>query len=361
MHLGEQRGIAPSRRQLAQPAHGEDQAEMVTVLTEGGDQTAQAHGRRIDVAPDEVGRSLGEAGMTEADGRTGVGKMPSCLCDPSGGRGVAAISRGEGECEADLAQPRGIAQGAFERQRACGVTLILGYSPLHSAVCLLPLGMIVMPMSRLAPHLVERLGQRAVMSMGLVSLAAGLGILSCLDGDSTYWHFLTGLVVVGFGMAFTSTPATTAIVTSPPRAKQGIGSAVNDLSRELGSALGIAILGSLFNARYRDAIGDSTAGLPPEAAHHVEESAGAGLAIAAKMGPSGEQLAERTRDAFAAGLGNALTAGALIALLAAGFTLWRAPRCSPSMPEPVLDGLDEARELDAVMASMHTPEAVMTS
>ncbi len=75
--------------------------------------------------------------------------------------------------------------------------------------------------------------------------------MSQLDGHSTYWHFLGGLIVFGFGMAFTSTPSTTAIVTSLPRAKQGVGSAVNDVSRELGSALGIAILGSLFNSGYR--------------------------------------------------------------------------------------------------------------
>ena len=162
--------------------------------------------------------------------------------------------------------------------------LILGYSPLHSALCLLPMGAIVMPMSRVAPHLVERFGQRAVMTAGLAFLGTGLGVMSQLDGDSTYWHFLGGLIVFGFGMAFTSTPSTTAIVTSLPRAKQGVGSAVNDVSRELGSALGIAILGSLFNSGYRNGISAATAALPPEAAHAVEESAGAGFAVASQLG-----------------------------------------------------------------------------
>jgi MFS family permease len=204
--------------------------------------------------------------------------------------------------------------------------LILGYSPLHSALCLLPMATIVMPMSRVAPHLVERFGQRAVMSAGLLCLGAGLGILSQLDGHSTYWNFLGGLIVFGFGMAFTSTPSTTAIVTSLPRAKQGVGSAVNDVSRELGSALGIAILGSLFNSGYSNAVSDSTAALPPEAAHAAEESAGAAFSVASQLGNDGQQLADATRDAFAAGLGDALTAGALIAVLTAAFTLWQAPR-----------------------------------
>jgi len=234
--------------------------------------------------------------------------------------------------------------------------LILGYSPLHSALCLLPMGMIVMPMSRVAPHLVEKFGQRAVMSFGLTCLGIGLAILSQLNGQSTYWNFLAGLVVFGLGMAFTSTPATTAIVTSLPRAKQGVGSAVNDLSRELGSALGIAILGSLFNAGYSNAVSDATSGLSPEAAHHVEESAGAGFALASKMGPGGQQLAEKIQDAFSTGLGDALQAGALIALLAAGFTLWRAPR-RDSVLAPQHDDLDALDELEVEFAGSRSHRA----
>lgn len=204
--------------------------------------------------------------------------------------------------------------------------LMLGYSPLVSALCLLPMATIVMPMSRVAPHLVERFGQRAIMSTGLLCLGSGLAIMSRLDADSSYWNFLGGLAVFGFGMAFTSTPATTAIVTSLPRAKQGVASAVNDVSRELGSALGIAILGSLFNAGYSNAVSDATGSLPPDAAHAAEESAGAALAAASHLGADGRQLADSVRDAFATGLNHAMTAGAVIAILTAGFTLWRAPR-----------------------------------
>ena len=147
-----------------------------------------------------------------------------------------------------------------------------------------------------------------------------------MDADSTYWHFLCGLGVFGFGMALTSTPSTTAIVASLPRAKQGVASAMNDVSRELGSALGIAILGSLFSSGYRAAIDGTTAALPPEAAHTVGESAGAGLAVASQLGEAGHDLADAVHGAFAMGLGDAMTAGALIAVVAAGFTVWRGPR-----------------------------------
>src|SRR5215207_2914155 len=203
--------------------------------------------------------------------------------------------------------------------------LMLGYSPIHSAVCLLPLGFVVMPLSRAAPHVVDRFGQRAVMSSGLAMLGAGLAILSQLDADSTYWHFVAGLVVFGVGMAFTSTPATTAIVTSLPQSKQGVGSAVNDLSREFGSALGIAIVGSIFNSGYGSAVANVTTALPPEAAGAVEESPGAGLHVAGSLPDGGETLVDGVRGAFATGLQHALVTAAVIAGLAAVYTLLRGP------------------------------------
>jgi len=209
--------------------------------------------------------------------------------------------------------------------------LVLGYSAIHSALSLLPLGMIVMPMSRRAPHVVARFGSRVVMTAGLTCLAAGLALMSTLDGDSSYWQFLSGLAVFGVGMAFTSTPATTAIVTSLPRAKQGVASAMNDVSREVGSAIGIAVLGSLFNAGYRDSITPAAGQLPAETAHRVEESAGAGFAIAGHIGPQGDALATAVRAAFTEGLGDAMRAGALIAMLAACFVAWRGPRREPAL------------------------------
>jgi EmrB/QacA subfamily drug resistance transporter len=216
------------------------------------------------------------------------------------------------------------------------VLLILGYSALKSAVCLLPMALIVMPLSRVAPRLVERFGPRAVMTTGLLGLATGLAIMSRLDDTSSYGHFLGGLAVFGLGMALTSTPATTAIVTSLPKAKQGVASAVNDVSREIGSALGIAILGSLFNSGYRSAVAPATAALPAEAGHAIEESAGAGLAAASHLGPAGQPIADAVGHAFAEGLQDAMTAGVAIAVLAAAFTAWRAPRRASDRPEPVM-------------------------
>jgi EmrB/QacA subfamily drug resistance transporter len=231
--------------------------------------------------------------------------------------------------------------------------LILGYSPLLSALCLLPMATIVMPLSRIAPHLVERFGQRTIMTIGLTSLGLGLVSMAQLDGDSTYWQFLVGLVVFGLGMAFTSTPSTTAIVTSLPRAKQGVASAVNDVSRELGSALGIAILGSLFNAGYSSAVSEATTSLPDDVADAVAESPGAGLAVASELGVDGRSLADSVQNAFSSGLGRAMTVGAVIALLTAVFTVWRGPRRSSVLAGDAHDS-NESATFDAALATAHS-------
>jgi MFS family permease len=90
-------------------------------------------------------------------------------------------------------------------------------------------------------------------------MALGLFVLSTMDAGSSYWHLLAGGLVLGLGMALATTPATTAIVESLPDEKQGVASAVNDASREVGGALGIAVLGSVL----ADHVGELGPGMDP--------------------------------------------------------------------------------------------------
>ena len=121
----------------------------------------------------------------------------------------------------------------------------------------------MIPLSRFAPKIAARVGVRVTGPLGLGLMAAGFIILSTLDGGSSYWHFLAGLLPFGAGMALAGSPATTAIVASLPREKQGVASAINDVSRELGGALGIAVLGSVLNSAYRSSVAEQTSALPP--------------------------------------------------------------------------------------------------
>ncbi|HWT95561.1 MAG TPA: MFS transporter, partial [Solirubrobacteraceae bacterium] len=165
--------------------------------------------------------------------------------------------------------------------------LVLGWSPLVAAIALAPMGMAVMGSSRASAHLVEKVGARKVAPAGLVVMALGLFTLSRLGTDSTYWLVLLGIVLTGWGVGLATTPATTAIVEGLPREKQGVASALNDLTRELGAALGIAVLGSLLTDRYVSSISDQAAGLPGPAADAASTSLGAALQVAERV-PGGE-------------------------------------------------------------------------
>ena len=100
-----------------------------------------------------------------------------------------------------------------------------------------------------------RLGTRRTLLLGLGVFGLGLAILAGLSSvDGGYVSALPGLVVIGIGMAFTMTPSTTAITSSLPEEKQGVASALNDTVREVGGAVGIALLGSVLNSGYRSGV-----------------------------------------------------------------------------------------------------------
>ncbi|WP_051021735.1 MFS transporter [Nocardia araoensis] len=207
--------------------------------------------------------------------------------------------------------------------------LILGYSALQSAIALVPIAVVVMPVSVLTPLLTERMGIKAVVSGGLLLLAAGIYALSLLHVDSGYLPFLGGLVVAGLGVGVTSAVGTSVIVGSLRADQQGVASAMNDATREVGAAIGIALMGSVFSSHYTSSL-PALDQLPPAAAHAVESSAAAGLQAAAQLGPQGEPLAAAVRSAFIDGLSASLIVVAAVVAAAALGALLRAPRTQTS-------------------------------
>ncbi len=206
------------------------------------------------------------------------------------------------------------------------VQFVLGYSPFLAGLALAPLAVLMMALSPRVPKLLERFGPAHVAPIGLLLMAGGFAVLSTAGRDSSYWLLLAGLVPLGVGMALATTPATTAIVSSLPQAKQGVASAVNDLAREVGGALGIAVLGSALTGRYRSGVADATAHLPAQLAGRADDALPAALAIADRIGPQGAGLASAAQAAFVDGLGLAMVIAAASVAVAAVFVLWRAPR-----------------------------------
>ena len=201
--------------------------------------------------------------------------------------------------------------------------LILGYSPLQAALGLLPQMLLMMPLSAAAASLSVRFGQRRLTTLGLAVGAVGLASFALLDADSGYWQFFASMMVLSIGIGLAMTPATTAIVNSLPMAKQGVASAVNDTAREVGAALGVAVLGSAFNTAYRGAIEPDLAGLPPEVAEGAREAPSIAFEAARGLGEQGPGLVAAAESAFASGLRAAVLVSAALFGLGALYTWWR--------------------------------------
>ncbi len=208
--------------------------------------------------------------------------------------------------------------------------IVIGFSPLQASLSILPMAIVTLPLARVAPVIAARVGYNKVGSLGLLCLGTGLLLMSFLSTDFNYWRFLAGLLVFGAGMALAGAPATAAITASLPRQKQGVASAMNDTSREFGSALGIAVLGSVLNNIYRSEVSQYDGDLPQKTRDAIESSVAAAAGITEQLGPQGAQLLSAANEAFVAGASGALRVGAFFAILGAIFVFIRAPRRNPA-------------------------------
>jgi EmrB/QacA subfamily drug resistance transporter len=214
------------------------------------------------------------------------------------------------------------------------IQFVLGYSPLLAGLALAPIAVLMMGLSPRVPRLLERFGPAHVGPIGLLSMAGGFAVFSTVGVDSGYWLLLGGLVLLGVGAALATTPATTAIVSSLPPGKQGVASAVNDAAREVGGALGIAVLGSALTGRYESGVSGAVAHAPGVLADHAHDALPAALALADQLGGSkGASLAAQAQSAFVDGLGLAMLIAAVTLVAAAGFVFWRAPSEVVAPPE----------------------------
>ncbi len=186
------------------------------------------------------------------------------------------------------------------------LAFVNGYGPFQTAAALLPVGILLPLMSTKAPGWSVRLGRGPVGAAGLVLMALGTGIFATVDASTSYWVFATALVVFGAGMGLAAPPATEAIVEALPRAQQGVASAMNDVSRELGGALGIAVIGSALTAGYRASVDDAAAVLPPGTTDVVRDSAAAGYEVAGAAGPDAPSIVGVVQNSMADGFSQAM-------------------------------------------------------
>jgi EmrB/QacA subfamily drug resistance transporter len=201
--------------------------------------------------------------------------------------------------------------------------LVRGYSPVVAALYALPAGLAQLATANAARKLAARHGARLVLTGGLVASAAGLLILSASGVRTPPLLSEAGLALLGAGIGLAMPPSTGAIMAALPPAKAGVGSAINDLDRELGGAFGVGLLGSLTLARYKSAVTAAHPTLPPAAREGLAQ------AIAVARTPAAVQAA---RTAFTSGLDLAMAVGSACVLATAVIVAWKMPRHHPAQP-----------------------------
>jgi EmrB/QacA subfamily drug resistance transporter len=194
--------------------------------------------------------------------------------------------------------------------------LVLDYSPLESGLFQLPMAIVMMAVSPNVPKLVDRFGVARVVPAGLAAVAGGLFLFSFVGVHTSIWWIYGPVLALATGMALTMSPLTTLIMASVPLSKAGVGSAMNDTTRELGGALGVAVLGSLVTSTYATSIGGAIGDLSgPQQALARSGLTGA-FAVAHSLGSGGDALVATAKAAFVDGLGVAAIGGAVIVAIA---------------------------------------------
>ncbi len=166
--------------------------------------------------------------------------------------------------------------------------LFKGYGPLSTGLRLLPVASCVAIASILGARLAVRLGTKLVVASGLFAMTGFYLWVATTEASTGYGTIAAQMVVLGTGMGLTSAPATEAIMGVVPKAKAGVGSAVNDATRLLGGTLGVAVIGSIYASFYASRLTSTLpALLPADVARSAHASVGAALTAAGQMADSG--------------------------------------------------------------------------
>jgi EmrB/QacA subfamily drug resistance transporter len=213
--------------------------------------------------------------------------------------------------------------------------LVHGYSPLSAGVRALPFALAMAAVSPVSPVLAQRLGARVIIPAGIALMGGGLLDLSTAQVHTAYLSLAVAVAIMGAGMGLVMAPASTTIMTTVPAHQAGAGSAINDTIREVGGALGIAIVGSLAAGVYSSKLGSAlTAAQLPHAVSRVATGSVAAADIVARHvgGPAGAQLAAAAHSAFVTAMADGMRVAAAVALVSAIGAIFALPRRQDTAP-----------------------------
>ena len=202
--------------------------------------------------------------------------------------------------------------------------LVHGYTPLEAGVRLLPQAMTMMIVAPLSARLVENAGTKRVVLTGLVLIMVGLGLLSFIEPATPYVVVISFLVIMSIGMGMTMAPATESVMGSLPREKAGVGSAINDTTRQVGGALGVAIIGSAVSSFYASHVSADADrfGLGSAASATAQESLGAAQRVGADLGSGSAAFLDAVNHSFVDAMSIGLRVSVAVVAIAAAL-VWR--------------------------------------
>jgi EmrB/QacA subfamily drug resistance transporter len=193
---------------------------------------------------------------------------------------------------------------------------VLGYNTLQAGVRALPFAVTIGAVSQPAAKLAARVGTKRVVTAGLALMATGFALMATSTAQTGYSFLLPASIVIAAGMGLAMAPATESIMGSLPPAQAGVGSAVNDTTRSLGGALGVAVMGSVASSIFANRIGSALTHVPATFAMRAKSSVGAAVTVGQHApGSIGRDLVEAARHAFVTGSDHAMIAATVAALL----------------------------------------------
>lgn len=207
---------------------------------------------------------------------------------------------------------------------------VKGYSPLQAGVRGLPFALTMIVVAPRSVAIGGRIGTKRMVLGGVSATVVGLLLLSLSSLDTPYWRIAIALVIIAAGPALSTPTLTGQILSSVPIAKSGVGSAVNDTTREVGGAMGIAVIGTVISSVYRSRLGEALTGLPAEVASRAEDSAGKAFGVASELAAQGQQqsageLITAVRTSFAAAFRMGMRASAGLLFVALVVLAWHFP------------------------------------
>ncbi|MDH4144381.1 MAG: MFS transporter [Acidimicrobiia bacterium] len=219
---------------------------------------------------------------------------------------------------------------------------VKGYTPLGAGLRMAPFSLIMVVVTPRSARLAERFGTNRIVAAGLLFAAAHLILVGTWRPSTSYAEMLVAMVLGATGMSIVSAPATAAVMAAVPREKAGAGSAMNNTTRQLGGALGVALIGSLAASGYASRIGDALDAIPAEARGAARHSLGAALRAAAEQGGAGAEFADAARLAFSQALLRAGGVAAIVAVAGAYLALRYIPAraAGTAVPTPARPAVD---------------------